>query len=250
MLVKEIKVEKNVTDFSQYSRFEKLNRALDNSHIKKLVESFKEFGTVSAKVIVIKTSVFGSVTYYIVDGQHTIEAVKLAGLSVDVKIVEMENETIAGVTRYIAVLNNIKKGWSNQNYLRAFVANGKHEYIVFNNLIKAHKLTVTDLMNIFVGKADHKNFKEGTMKFSNEADGMNLLKAFITIKGMIPSKAFCTRNIPKVLRRDGNTNYKPFVDAVIRANKGGYKFSENEKEFVSEITQIMDMSYGNSLKVA
>ena len=250
MLVKEIKVEKNVSNFSKYTRFEKINRTPDASHIKKLLESFTKFGTASAKVIVIKTSIFGTVSYFIVDGQHTIEAVKLAGLSVDVKIVEMENETVMGVTQYIAVLNNIKKGWSNKNYLRAFVENGKHEYILFDKLIKAHKLTVTDLMNIFVGKADHKKFKEGTMKFSNEADGMKLLKAFITIKGMIPNKAFCTRNIPKVLRRDGNTNYKPFVDGVIRANKGGYKFSENEKEFVSEITQIMDMCYGEALKVA
>jgi hypothetical protein len=250
MLVKEIKVEKNVSDFSNYSRFDKMNRTPDMGHIKKLAVSFTKFGTAAAKVVVIKTKIFGAISYYIVDGQHTIEAVTLAGLSVDVTIVEMEDETRVGVTQYIAVLNNVKKGWSNKNYLRAFVANNKHEYIVFDNLIKAHKLTVTDLMNIFVGKADHKKFKDGTMKFNDEADGMELVKAFVAIKGMIPKKAFCTRNIPKVLRRNGNTNYKPFVDAVITANKGGVKFSENEKEFVSEITMLMDMAYASRMKVA
>jgi len=242
MKVLEIKTENEVSDFSNYSYLENLNRGVDKLHVKKLADSFTKFGTAAAKVIVIRTKVFGILSHYVVDGQHTIAASKLSGIPIEtVTIVAMVDETLEKVTQYMAVLNNVKKGWSTKNYLKAFVGNDKHEYIVFDNLVKEHKLTVTDLMHIFLGASDHKLFKEGTMKFKAEKDSLNLVAAFVKIREHLPKKAFCTRNLPKVMRTDGNRNYKPFVDAVIRGAKVGFQFSENEKEFVSEIRDIMRM---------
>jgi tellurite resistance protein len=78
------------------------------------------------------------------------------------------------------------------------------------------------------------------MKFVNEADSMELLDAVMSIKNVIPNKAFVRRSLYKIMRLC--KDYKRMAKAVIKtaeALKTAHtKFSENEREFYEHLVKI------------
>jgi hypothetical protein len=221
------------------------NRKINEAHVKRLMESFSEFGTAALNITVIKSKAFtGKAEYYMADGQHSIIACNRLGLAYSVNIVEMVVDTPLNVTRYIATLNNNSKAWSNDNYLTAFAKNNLSDYKVISDIIEKTGLTITDILYIFLGNSgvkENKLFKNGEFKIVNEKDSMELLEATLMVKEHIPNKAFVRRSLYKVMRKA--KNYKSFAKAIIKTSqalKMGYsKFSENEQEFQDHLERIL-----------
>jgi len=161
----------DVTDFSRFKRLPNKNRTVAKNQVKALVESFRRFGGGASTIIIIKTYAFGKkARYYIADGQHRIEAAELINETMDVKIMQLSDDTTLNVTQYIATLNNNAKAWSTINFLKAFADNGLVEYKLMLDIKDTTKLSITDLLYIFMGNGgtkENKAFKSGEMKFAD-----------------------------------------------------------------------------------
>jgi hypothetical protein len=225
------------------------NRKVVEGHVRKLVTSFESFGTARAIVTVIKTkSVNGKITYYVADGQHTIIACERLGLSFNIALVELIEDSLLNVTKYIATLNNNSKAWSNDNYLTAFAKNGIREYKIVVEVMKTSGLTITDMLYIFLGGSstkENKMFKNGELKFIDERDSMKLLDAILKVKTYVPNKAFVRRSLYKVMARA--KDYDRLADAIITASKAlevaHSKFSENESDFYNHLIKIYQSEF-------
>lgn len=227
------------------------NRVIDESHVKRLMESFVESGTASLKVTVLETDCFnGTKKRYLIDGQHSVIACQRLGLSFGVNVVGMKNDTPLGVTKYIATLNNYSKAWSNENFLTSFAKNGIKEYKILAEIQKNTGLKITDLLHIFLGGAgvkENKMFKSGLLSFVNKEDSIELLNAVAMVKPHIPNKAFIRRSLYKIMRlsRDYNKMAKAIVKTSKYLSMGNNKWSENESEFYDQLVTV----YQDTFKV-
>ena len=239
-----ISMKHGVTNFDKYEIFPKLNRKIDESNVRQLVESFKQFGTASAKVTIIKTkSVTGRVKLFQGDGQHSIIAAGRLGLPLLVVTVELADDTLLNVTKYVAALNNNAKAWSTHNFLNAFACNGIDEYKIVGNMVEQSGLTITDMLYIFLGSASRENnntFKSGKLKFIDYNDSYELWEAVCSVKQYIPNKAYARRAIYPIFRMA--KDYKRMAKVIIKAGRSmeiaQTKFSENEADFTAQLQRL------------
>lgn len=240
-----VEVITNTNDYDKYPTLPNLlNRPKTETHIKVLVNSFMDFGTAGAIIRVLKTrAITGKTEFFTVDGQHTIVAAKRLNLPITIMVIELLEDTTLNVTKYVAALNNSSKAWSTKNFLQSFAANEISEYKVFKNVMESEGLKLTDLLHIFLGGAgatENKLYKSGEMKFLNIKDSEELLFAVIKIKVVIPNKAYIRRASYKILRL--SKDYNRMANAILKAAKhlkeANSKFSENEIDFYTHLTEI------------
>lgn len=220
-----------------------INRPVDEAQVKVLMEEFK-MGTARVIITLIRTKAFtGSYELYIADGQHSLVACKRLGIPFNIIVIELDEDTKMGVTKYVAVLNNSSKAWSTTNYLNAYCDNGVPEYIKAVKVIAETGLTVTDFEFIYLGSGggkEHKAFKNGTMKFFNEADSDKLLEAIVMVKPHVPNKAYVRRSLFKVMRM--TNDYQKFAKVIVKASislaENETSFSENEADFLNHLIKL------------
>ena len=230
-----------------YSKYLRLpnhhNRGVDGSQVNAIKDSFSSFGTASAVIRILRTSVFDGVeTEYIIDGQHSIVAASRLSLPLNVFIVKLHEDTLMNVLKYIALLNNTSKAWSNNNYIKAFY----HipEYKIFDDYMKKSGLTTTDMLHIFMGGASKnhevKSFKNAELKFIDFEDSEKMLDIVVKVKPYIPNKSYARRSVYKVLRaaKDYNKMGKAIITCAKHLAKANTKFSENETDFQAHLTEI------------
>lgn len=219
------------------------NRGVDEQQVKTLEESFSKYGTASAVIRILRTSVFDGVEKdYIADGQHSVVAGSRLNLPLNVFIIKLHEDTLMNAVKYIALLNNTAKAWSNNNYIKAFY----HipEYKIFDDYIQKGGLTTTDMLQIFMGGASKdyevKAFKNGEMKFLDFEDSEKMFDVVVKIKPYIPNKAFARRSLYKVLRtaKDYKKMGKAIITCAKHLAKANTKFSENEQEFYTHLMEI------------
>jgi hypothetical protein len=236
-------------EYLKYSRLpNNHNRGIDEAQVRILMDSFSKYGTAGTKVIIIRTMVFGKVNEeYIADGQHSIIAASRLNLPLNILIVDLTEDTLMNVLRYVTSLNNTAKAWSTNNYIRTFY----HipEYKIFDTIIKDKGLTATDLLHIFMGGASKeqevKAFKSGDLKFFDADDSYKMLDAVSLVKNEIPNKAFARRSLYKVLRL--SKDYEKMAKAILKASKylkkANTKFSENEQDFLTHLFEIYRVEF-------
>lgn len=230
----------NCVDFSRF-KFIDANRTTNEPHVNEIMESLIEFGSASITLTVVKTKcITGAVEYYVADGQHRLLAAQRLGVPIHVLIVELTVDTKLNLTKYIAALNNTSRGWSPKMYLNSFTQNDIREYKILSDLKVKTGLTMTDLLHIFLGSNNRKEFTSGQMTFVNEKDSLELLDAVMMVKNVIPNKAFVRRSLYKIMRL--SKDYKRMSKAILKtaeALKTAHtKFSENEREFYDHLVKI------------
>lgn len=248
-----LKTLTNVTNFDKYLTFP-TNRPKDINHIKELKDSFLQFGTGGSMVRILKSKAFGKIQYFVVDGQHTIDALKNAKMGGNVIIMQLEEDTILNVTLFISKLNNTNKGWTTDNYVDGFsIPQLKmKEYQLFKELKKETKLTITDLLYIYTGSGVMKDYKSGNLSFKNQKDSDVLLKCVIKLKPHLPNKAYVRRSLYKMMAIVGD--YKKMTDAIITHAKTlkevGREFKENEADFFIELEAIRRKAFKQEMELA
>jgi hypothetical protein len=251
-----ISITPNVKDFRKFKFLSERNRTVDETQVKKLMDSFSTYGTASTKITIVKSKAFsGKDELFTADGQHTMVAATRLGLGVNVFVVRLAEDTPLNVTKYIAALNNNSKAWSTNNFLTAFANNGIYEYKKLADVKIQHGLTITDLLYIYLGGGstkENKMFKNGTLNFIDEADSDKLLMAVVKVKNVIPNKAYVRRSLYKMMRM--TNDYDKFAKAIIVAANAlkvaQSKFSENEAEFTEHLVRIYQQEFKNISKAA
>jgi hypothetical protein len=91
------------------------------SQVNKLIDSFKMYGTTTARILVVRTkSVRGIWIDFILDGQHRRKAANILGLPLSIDVIMSHNDEIENILTYVAALNNVTKSWSTNNLLKLF----------------------------------------------------------------------------------------------------------------------------------
>lgn len=231
----------NCADLTKFKFLKGINRNPIDARISVIMDSFKQFGSGSATITVVRTTAInGKVEYYIADGQHRLLAAQRLKLPINVLVIELTIDNKLNLTRYIATLNNTSTGWSASTYLDSFKENGIREYSLLNELKNKTGLTMTDLLFIFIGSNNRKSFTSGEMKFINESDSMVLLDSVMMIKNVIPDKAFVRRSLYKIMRlcKDYKRMSKAILKTAEALKTAHTKFSENESEFYEHLVKI------------
>lgn len=233
----------NKKTFNKFS-LSPLNRPISDVNVCKLMKSFWKHGTAGTNITIVRTSAFGTKNELIrADGQHSIIAAEKLNLPLNGTIVELIEDTQENVFAYIATLNNSRTGWGTSIYTNGNVLLNKHEYLVFDKILKTTKLTISDLLFIFLGGGSSKEneiFKSGDMTFINEADSTKLLKAVLKVIDVVPNKAFARRSLYRVMKM--TKNYNKFAEKILYSEM---PFSENESDFYNQLVHLYktDLAY-------
>lgn len=245
----EIEILKNLVGDQGYKFLSSMNRKPKESHIKKLVYSFETFKTAGVIIKIIKTKAFSGVTEYVIaDGQHSLIGCIRLGLPYSVQLLEMEHDNKENIRNYIAALNNIKKGWNNDDYLVSYTDSDSTEYKVIQQLKNESGLQITDLLYIFLGGASTKEnhaFKNGEITFIDKEDSMNLYNATLKVKNVIPKQVQVRRQLYKVMKIA--KDYDRLANAILRSAKAmkeaQIKFVADESEFESHLIRIYQSEF-------
>lgn len=248
-----IMVVLDCTDYEMFDHLTGFNREVSSSNVKEKEKHLASRGFVG-DIIVIKTSAFGKKDQLVVaDGQHRIAALKLLKIPFDYKVYafDKDDDTRLNVLQFISEYNSVAVNWSPEKYLDAFAANGSREYVMMKKMKKETGLTITDLQNVFLfgcGTNEVKAFKSGEMKFTNLRDSISLLSALMSIKDLLPNKAYTRRSMFKIFKMTGG-EYQRFAEAVAFVIKKGKKeVPENEKMLFDFLKDVFKAEFSEKVK--
>lgn len=239
------------SDFSSYSFLSEYNRPINTSHVNKLKESFEEFGSINASVIVVETrSVTGKWGQYFADGQHTVTALNQLNANLqpgqepytaNVTITRLKNDNLQDLVRYISALNNNSKKWTAKNYVGTFANNGIYEYKHFQNALDADKsIRISDLQLIYLrggNTQQYYTYRTGKMRFPDEKLSDKVLKEFSKISTLITDGKI-RRNVIALLHANKPENFSQIVDQI-RFDK--QPWSTVEMEFQQQIAKRLNI---------
>ena len=125
--------EVTINQSTDYLKFQKIdgNRKLSDSHVKSLVESIKSKNLLHLRPIIIDEN------FYVLDGQHRLEAAKLC--EVPIYYITCNSEKFKEITK----LNQNQKNWKLTDFLNFYAINFKNPcYIDILNLMKDRNLVL------------------------------------------------------------------------------------------------------------
>ena len=242
-LARVIEEQKQTLDYQNYTMLDEVSRKVDDTHVKKIMLGMATFGAEATCLIVIETTAFGKVQRILADGNHRSKSARLLGLPLDIKVIKLNDDTQENVRDYISCLNNNSKGWSNLTYLRLNVIGGKREYIKFQEIMDETKLRVTDLLFLYCGKGDTKEFKLGKLTFINEKQSDKTLEEVKRMLKVLPKHSYTRRAIWRLMKK-AKDNYKELANAIINFSRNTEnQFSADEKTFKGQLFEIYDNTF-------
>lgn len=152
----------NVIKTTDYDLFKGVlgNRELNRAHIVNLSESISRHNMLEQNPIIVNKKM------EVIDGQHRLSAARELGLPIFYTIVNH-----AGIED-IQRLNTAAKPWDPKDYLNSYIALGKEPYIIFNDFIVSHNLSIRQGLQLLKGddsgESYTKAFKRGLLEFSEE----------------------------------------------------------------------------------
>jgi hypothetical protein len=145
------------------------NRKPIDSHVSVMTVSVLKLG-VTRNINVVRTSAFGKKdALYILDGQHLTKAIlgltpkQLKGFFA-VTIYEIDE--ISDIITTVALINSTAANWKLEDYLSAWVAEGKKDYMLLQETLNKFKQNINSLIEAFTMQisSGNKEFKEGNFR--------------------------------------------------------------------------------------
>ena len=134
------------TNYNMFGYFEG-NRALNDSHVRNLMESLTE-KQIPVPIVVDEL-------YRVADGQNRLEACKRLGIPVYYIIVP--GLTLEDVKR----MNSNTKAWSWQENMQSFIDLGVEDYATYKEFYESYELNHTECMQLLIG---HTSLRKGSKK--------------------------------------------------------------------------------------
>lgn len=231
------KIEVFWTDDLSTLKLLPFNRRINKQRVAALVESMRKHGFNGIIQVIEITFIDGVKGYYIADGQHRWVAAKQLGLPIcfQIKKIKSEREAI----EFVADLNSTSVNWSATNFLDSWHKAGIEEYVKVKQIIDETGLQLTPVLQAFLFSSDQKEYRSGTMKFTNEEFSRLLIKQMIELNQFLPSKAFCRRTIVKIMCNP-KYDHKKMLKAIKDYHKLVGGFSENERQLRAELERLME----------
>jgi hypothetical protein len=223
---------------SDYSMFKLLsfNRSINKNHVRTLVESMRKNGFTGV-IQVVKTKIFGKLGYYILDGQHRVEAAKQLGLKVKFEIVELKTKEV--IINFLSDLNTSSFTFTASHFLNAWADMGIREYVKIKEVINNTGFQLTPVLEAYLFCSSQKSYRKGEMTFPNEEESDKIIEQMIDTNRFLPTKAFCRRALVKVMANK-KYNHKKMIPAIKDYIRLVGKFSENERDYKKELERLME----------
>lgn len=144
-------------------KFRPDNRVIDQGHVRKIAESIKAKNMLDLRPIEVTE------TMEIMDGQHRLMAARSLQVPVYYKVVE-------NVRPEDIILIQTAKGWTLHDYLHYYVQNEYRHYILLQDFMNKHHLSVQNSIIISEGTLDKQylSFKTGKFVFNEHEFGDKL----------------------------------------------------------------------------
>lgn len=148
------------TEYDQFV-FRTANRAVDTAHVNRIASSMIDNGWQGAPIEVSELPEKNK--FQIEDGQHRYMACKKT--NTPIKFIVVDPKSIYDLARQ----NSIKKSWKGCDYIRAYANDGNYNYKRLANLMKEFPIvTLSDILDIIVGKHKQDNLKKGYVRITDE----------------------------------------------------------------------------------
>jgi hypothetical protein len=165
--------------------------------------------------------------YYIVDGQHLVEALKQLESDIPCLVVSVENE--AQLVQLMIDLNNISRTWKLVDYINGWRESGNKDYRLLMNakdvmypdvqlsvIIQAYAQTTR-------GKAT-KMVKEGTFKITNRDESERIIDSVSSCLGYLPNTRPINESLVKLMLTTEDYNQKKMITNLKDAVKRNVNF--------------------------
>lgn len=205
-----------VTNCYDYFKVIEGNRNIDESKVRKLMESMKE------KQLVIPVLV--NENYEIIDGQHRFTACSRLGLPIYYIIIKGY-----GINE-VKKANLIATTWNLDAFLNLYCSNEKEDYLLFNTFVDEYKLSIYSLLGICSQlsgislKKIQADFKSGEFKFNGIEE-----KIFDILDSLAMFDDFKNKRNGSFIKAYTTLYSREEFDVSIMAeqmNKLGYKLDE------------------------
>jgi uncharacterized ParB-like nuclease family protein len=194
------------------------NRKKSEKQIRILMKAIVAKGVARKPFIVITRAITGKLEYYIIDGQHLVEACKRLGID-KLECMYVENESISWMVNMMAGLNNINQKWTLIDYVDAYCGTGSENFFKLKNHSIVNGLSVAVSASILsgtnvAGKAINP-IKDGTFKVSNvehDVITQNLLEVSSLVN--TNSAKFHKAYLSFYRSLNGKYNHKKLMDKI------------------------------------
>lgn len=198
----------HTTDLSIF-KLHSSNRPVDMNRVKKIAISMKEEGLFLEPIIV-------STGMYVADGQHRLEAAKIAGCGIYYLI----DKTVKDIFTAAAQRNRNAKSWSKKDYVDGYASEGVHNYKVLQGFAKKYPMfSLTEqimlLQNSGQKWASKDEFVNGKLKIGSEIMAEHWANRILRMKEYFP-KGYNSSNFVRTLiilfeKKSGVFNFEEFV---------------------------------------
>jgi len=172
--------------------------------------------------------------YYIVDGQHLVEALKQLEYDIPCLVVGVQNE--AQMVQLMIDLNNISKSWKLSDYINGWRESGNKDYRLLMNAkdVMYPDVQLSVIIQAYAqtgrGKAT-KMVKEGTFKITNREKSEQIIDSVSNCLGFLPNTRPINEALVKLILTNEDYDQKRMITNLKEALKRNVNFvlkSESE----------------------
>jgi hypothetical protein len=149
----EIKTLK-ITGTKGFSILAGVNREIIPQHVTKLSTSLDKMGIIRPVVVATFDFLDGTMTTYIIDGQHLYHALMRVGWDVPYTTIEIK-DTI-DLAEHLALLNNSSKSWQMKDYIKVW-SNVNKDYVKLNKYFNTYDVELSQLAEILMNNTCNGN---------------------------------------------------------------------------------------------
>lgn len=221
------------------------NREVNGKHINTLRRLIAEYGMLSTPLIVA-TKAYNKkgdnkLYFYILDGQHRIEACLRDNVSFDFKVIRLED--IETIVQLMADLNNSAKGWNLDDYISAyaFIPSVMENYTKLMAFTKKYdNYTTSIICNLLhfgnLNSRQSKMVKSGKFEYTYEAETIEALTIFDYVSVAMGKKA--DKDIKIALR---SINFRAALLDFLKDNKETVVMQDFVKGFAKNLIAVQDL---------
>jgi len=196
------------TEYDNFIHTE-VNRNPDPNNVKRLAKSIGEIGQIQPIIVTVLNG-----KLHIIDGGNRVDACKIVGIPVKYIISSVEDSV-----KTMASLNHIRKSWTNNDYVKSYIAIQNQNYIEYQNFIEKYPDFPNNVTGIILavdgGRFTGACFKSGDFKVGELNSAYQYAEELIDIKSH--SNAYRHLRFVKTLtyiRKNPRYEHKVFLNNI------------------------------------
>ena len=205
----------NLTMFKFHDVNRDINKPQSQNRIKRIGESMIVNGLMKVPIIV-------TTKFYVVDGQHRLEAAKIAGKGIWFIVDETIPSTTKGIFDAARKFNCDMKEWSKEDYIHGFTKQGNKSYQMLEDFGKKYPMfSLTERIMLLMGSGtryvEKKDFSAGKFIVEDYQRGEELADNILKLKPLFErgyNKSVFVRTILTIIEKKPDFVFDEFIHKV------------------------------------